>query len=259
MDALKKELSGAGVDCSSMSILAANIERPMYRLSVAGGTAALDAWKKMRSVSPQTGYWPAVLGTPDEFRNREDDWPTDEQVRETLAYADTIGVPAWFTSRHQERLDEFLEYSEGEDPSRFFAAIGDWPEGVRPSISFHTAFDVLSRKPHPEVIVALVPTEVGWQVPAYLGFGSWNECPEPALHCAVFKFWQERHGAQIAVITHDVVEAVVEHPPTTREDALVVAQEQYEYCADIVEQGTETISRLAASLLNAPLWFFWWD
>lgn len=260
MDSLATQLREAGIDCSTMSVLAAKTERPIFRLSMAGGTGALAEWKKMQSLSPRTGHWPIILGAPDDLRHRDfSELPKDEQVRETLAYADTIRVPEWFTSRHQERLDDLLECNEGEDPSGFFAAIGDWPEGVRPSTSLYTAFDSTSRKPHREVIVALVPTEIGWQAPAYLGFGNWNECPEAAAHCAVFKYWQERRGAQLAAITGDVVEAVVERPPTTRDDAAALAQEQYEYCADIVEQGTGTISRLAASLLNAPLWFFWWD
>ncbi|WP_414650247.1 DUF4253 domain-containing protein, partial [Duganella sp.] len=34
---------------------------------------------------------------------------------------------------------------------------------------------------------------------------------------------------------------------------------QYLYCADIVDQGTESIEALAATLLNARVWYFWWD
>ena len=49
------------------------------------------------------------------------------------------------------------------------------------------------------------------------------------------------------------------HPPTTRSAAYQLAWEQYIYCSDIVIQGTQTLSNLAASLLNAPIWFFWWD
>jgi hypothetical protein len=31
------------------------------------------------------------------------------------------------------------------------------------------------------------------------------------------------------------------------------------YCPDIVEQGVESVSALAAHLLDSPLWYFWWD
>jgi hypothetical protein len=38
-----------------------------------------------------------------------------------------------------------------------------------------------------------------------------------------------------------------------------LAQEQYAYCEDIVEQGTGSLANLAATLLDAPTWHFWWD
>jgi hypothetical protein len=55
------------------------------------------------------------------------------------------------------------------------------------------------------------------------------------------------------------VEYRVVHPITDREQAITVALEQFYYCPDIVLQGTETIERLASSLLRARYWFFWWD
>jgi len=51
----------------------------------------------------------------------------------------------------------------------------------------------------------------------------------------------------------------VERPPADRERALSVALEQYAFCPDIVEQGTETLEGLAGEILNQPHWFFWWD
>jgi hypothetical protein len=51
----------------------------------------------------------------------------------------------------------------------------------------------------------------------------------------------------------------VANPPTTKEDALKLAEEQFVYCEDIVTQGTETIENLAAGLINAKKWYFWWD
>jgi hypothetical protein len=57
----------------------------------------------------------------------------------------------------------------------------------------------------------------------------------------------------------DVVECVVTKPPTDRNAATNLAWEQYWYCVDIVEQGCESVSNLAATLLNSPYWYFWWD
>ncbi len=48
-------------------------------------------------------------------------------------------------------------------------------------------------------------------------------------------------------------------PPTAPGQALDLAYEQMGYCADIVLQGTLTLERLAATLLDGRVWFFWWD
>ena len=57
----------------------------------------------------------------------------------------------------------------------------------------------------------------------------------------------------------DIVECVVTKPPTDRNAPTILAWEQYWYCVDIVEQGCESVSNLAATILNSPYWYFWWD
>jgi hypothetical protein len=46
-----------------------------------------------------------------------------------------------------------------------------------------------------------------------------------------------------------------------RSGALRLAAEHFEYCTDRVYQSTdeETLEALAAQLLDAPVWYFWWD
>ena len=40
---------------------------------------------------------------------------------------------------------------------------------------------------------------------------------------------------------------------------LDLALEQYAYCNDIVDQGVETVGRLADGLAKSSYWYFWWD
>jgi hypothetical protein len=68
-----------------------------------------------------------------------------------------------------------------------------------------------------------------------------------------------RAGAEIAGVSGDVIECIVANPPRDKEQSMNLAWEQYLYCQDIVVQGRETISNLAATLLNSPYWYFWWD
>lgn len=260
MDAIEKQLRGAGIDCSSLDTFSEQCGRPVYQLLLPGGDAALAGVRKMMAITAVTGYSPVIAGSPEDLRLRDPDpLPTANQIDDTLARASRVRLPEWFTRRHEERLADFREFNEGEDASHFFAQEGSWPAGIRPSTSLSSAFDILKRTPLAKLVCLLIPTTQPWQTPAYLGFGGWNECPEDSVQCAVFKYWHERCGADIVVMTHDVVETLVARPPSTREDAMALAREQYEFCSDIVEQGTETLSKLAAGLLNGPHWFFWWD
>ncbi|MBI5726174.1 MAG: DUF4253 domain-containing protein [Planctomycetes bacterium] len=96
-------------------------------------------------------------------------------------------------------------------------------------------------------------------MPAFLKCGAWNECPEAAVHCAFHREWQAEFGAEITGMSGDIVECTVANPPLNKEVAIKLAWQQYWYCADIVGQGCESISNLAATLLNSPYWYFWWD
>jgi hypothetical protein len=90
-------------------------------------------------------------------------------------------------------------------------------------------------------------------------YGGWNACPMPHLQVALLRRWKEKYDAELVVAGGDVVELRVGKPPKTDEAAKELAREQFSYCSDIVNQGTETIERLATCLKNGTVWYFWWD
>ncbi len=96
-------------------------------------------------------------------------------------------------------------------------------------------------------------------IPAFLKFGNWNDCPAPETHCAIHRHWFEKYGAEIIGLSSDVIECRVAKPPIDKNEAMELAMQQFAYCYDIVEQGTETIANLAGSLVNSNNWYFWWD
>ncbi|BAZ14953.1 hypothetical protein NIES4071_68230 [Calothrix sp. NIES-4071] len=110
-----------------------------------------------------------------------------------------------------------------------------------------------------EVVIALVPTTASWQVPAFLKFGNWNDCPQSEVHVALMKHWYELYGAEVVGISNDVVEMQVKNPPKDMAESLHLALEQYIYCYDIVNQGVQTLKNLATALLESKIWYFWWD
>ena len=162
-----------------------------------------------------------------------------------------INALEWFSERKNELQEDWdMDLSENE---------GEWLGEPDVKQGFFLATDILSSKPLSDLFALKINVKESWMIPAALKYGGWNDCPSPEIHCAVWKFWQEKYGAEIIGVSGDVIEAYVRNPPKTKEDAMELARQQYLYCTDIVHQGVETISNLAAAILNHNLWFFWWD
>jgi hypothetical protein len=199
----------------------------------------------------ETAHWPVLLGGEGEARSLARDlgapFGPQEAPPEIVRRGLALDPQAWL----RERV--------AADPGYYDVPHGPWPPPAWPRSRLTIPLDQRSRQPLPEVVVALVPTTRPWEVAAHLRLGDWNEHPAPAAHVAMHRSWHERYGAEIVGATHDVVEMRVLRPPGDREGALELALEQYVYCADIVQQGTDSIEALAAGLVEAPVWYFWWD
>lgn len=136
---------------------------------------------------------------------------------------------------------------------------GAWPDEPPAPTGLTLATDILTGKPLDKVWIVMLPTKDWTEAPAYLRWGNWNDCPPPEYHVAAFRYWRDRYGVELIGIGADTLNLRAAKRPRTREEAIALAREQYAYCTDIVEQGTETISVLAAGLMASDWWFFWWD
>jgi hypothetical protein len=76
---------------------------------------------------------------------------------------------------------------------------------------------------------------------------------------AAMRTWRDRYGAELIGMSSDTLNLRVATRPKTRQEALALARDHYVYCTDIVDQGLQTYSALAASLMANEWWFFWWD
>ena len=212
------------------------------------GQYALEHLDEQRALGRAGGFTVILLGEESDYKrlaqNKEF---AKSSIAELLQLVDQVDVEAWMAGRLKEVSDYYEE------------VLGEWPVFTPDPASIGAHLDVLSHQPHPVVYLAKMPTPRSWEAPVYIGMGGWNDCPDPAEISAFAKRWHERYGAEVISITHDVMEFVVANPPTTREDALALAKEQYLFCSDIVEQGVGDISTLAAALLNSKYWYFWWD
>jgi hypothetical protein len=136
---------------------------------------------------------------------------------------------------------------------------GDWPTEPMGAPGLSVATETLTGAPLEKVQIVILPTDDPSTIPAYLHWGHWNGCPAPEYHIAALRSWRERFGAELVGLSHDVMNVRVQSRPSTREAALELAREQYVYCSDIVDQGVQSLSALAAVLMESDWWYFWWD
>lgn len=237
------------------------------------GSKALATWEELKAAGDGV---PVILGSGDDLANI---YGVIELGRPTatLQAAAAIEHPKdLFAMRVAEDLSarqslKRLLEERPEEAARFgitaeFVSepmrepeVGPWPFAPTPSPGLTVAYDILSRRPLETVHLAIIPTKDWTEIPAYLNWGGWNQCPAPEYHVAAFRSWRDRYGAELVGLASDTMNLRVARRPESRDEALALAREQYAYCADIVDQGTGTLSELAATLMSDNWWFFWWD
>jgi hypothetical protein len=219
----------------------------MYSFSVTGKDA-VSTWRRLRQSAPDLEFWPVILGEPKNVERICEIFgtPEAENPAEAIPLANKVDVQEFF----QGRAEEF----SGE------GSRGEWPKNAEGMTEFTIPRKILQPDQfHESVVIGLVPASHSWEVPAVLSFGGWNDCPFPTDQVAVLRYWNEVYGAELVGLSGDVMELEAARKPSTKEEALKLAQEQYWFCYDIVEQGVGTIENLARGLMESNIWYFWWD
>jgi hypothetical protein len=219
-----------------------------YPLVAVPGAEAVATLETLRAHGAREGVTPILLGDEESLIDvREGMEECADDLEELLADAREIEVAAWLRERR------------AEDPQRFTLTPGAWPPAPTPALELMAPRNVLTGRFKAQVFLTLVPTPVSWEALAFLHFGGWDDCPYPEEHLALAREWHHRYGADLVAVTGDTLEFLVRRPPTTRATAEVLAREQFLYCPTLVHGGLDTLAGLAATLLNAPVWFFSWE
>ncbi len=205
---------------------------------------------------PQTGYWPvlrlnyASMGWSSPDTRLEIKALAARSVRDVVDEAGRIDVPTWLDERQAECAPD---PDDPDEADALEALISRWPSEAAPKPDFW----ILSAEfPSPWLELRLVPTTIARHVPVFFNYGNG---PAPCEHVAVLQEWYRRYGAEIVTSAGDTVEMTVSRLPRSRKAAWTLAFDHYAYCPDLVLQGTQTIARLAAVLLDCDKWYFWWD
>jgi len=195
------------------------------------------------------GVVPVIVGDMDEAERLfepvlEEGRPDVEAV---LKRAARLDVEAWTRERRAEASSLL-----GVVPSL-------WPSHPPPPRHLTVPREPLGGRFRPQVLLALVPADQSWQVPAYLHYGGFESCPSAHVHVALLRHWQRAYGAELACLQAATLECKVERPPSTREAALELVEQQIAYCPAIAQQGAQSVEALAGILLTARTWHFSWD
>jgi hypothetical protein len=73
---------------------------------------------------------------------------------------------------------------------------------------------------------------------------------------ARYRQWDEKYGLKLVGAGQSWIEAQLTTPPT---DWLALAQEVYEFCPDVVDQGAGDVATLAAEMKQRNFIYLWWD
>lgn len=217
------------------------------------GIYALQRLEELRGEYSATGKYPFLIGRQESL-SALTDFPqfTKSESKKILSDAINVNLPAWFKTRAGEEWYEELDAN---------TLLGSWPSHASAPTQITAHKNIVTGNELPLVYLGLVPIEKPWHLPAMVKFGmcGFNACPDTIIHCALMRHWNERYGAEIISLSGAVLECKVTSPPIQQDDAVALAWEQFWYCSDNVYQGTKTISNLAATLLKADCWYFWWD
>lgn len=244
MNSLNKLLRQVGIDSSAKCLYYFDSQK-VWAVTVEGH-AALGYWQALLSTTPQSGLYPVILGAPEEVEEDLLDLDTEDFSPSALiAEASIIDPVKWFRARAESDPDYY------DPPRSENIAIAEAPD------IYTVVCDFESGEPIEEVVLALLPTKCCWEVPAWLGFGGWNDCPTPVEHIAILKHWYDLYGALVTALSRDTLEMTVERPPASV--PIELATEHFIYCPDLVLQDTGSLDVLAAYLKNRRIWHFWWD
>lgn len=140
------------------------------------------------------------------------------------------------------------------------ASSWNWPESLETLQSLFLPRDVFLFEPGaaseaPHRLLAL-PTSDRWQALLAMGTNGVNSGIGPGYLIAWLEQLEKRQPFVLLSVGHDLLAGRFLQPVA---DPLALAEEMYELCSDIVDQGTGTVEELAEELEASGRLYLWWD
>ena len=134
------------------------------------------------------------------------------------------------------------------------------PETDAPCLCALLRYELVDEEDKGEMLLLQIPTDDPADIPAYLPFGGWNDCPNAETQLAFTHYWREKYGAIPAALDNaDCLEFLVERPVADPLEAKKVAVEQFAFCSDLPFQVFEDFEQLTEFIHQSRQWYFRWD
>ena len=223
-------------------------------------------WAALSKAHAQSGLVPVLLagigGDPErpwdtqEFRDPDDLTELDHLDAAELLREDWRQQTTEYDEEDEEYQDEDFARSIAEQVAPFSRR--QFP-GLAQAEDHQLSAGQLDR-----VLSGLGPARVGL-VPAgrpadALPALGWNQALDTAVPiAAVLRSWEDRFGARLLRAGLAEISVLSQRPPRTLESARHLAAEQWAFCSEFGGTGLHDVPRITASLMNSPVWTFWWD
>jgi len=245
-------------------LLRSRAEAPVAWITEAPVPEPGPVWSALSALHGQTGLVPILAPA-----GRGDALEAVWQDTAAVADVDRVDAAALLEQLWADALPEPWqigpEWAEDREWADDMAApfTSRYP-GLAPAVDSALAAGVLEAAvgSFPASRIVLVPADRPADVLPVLGWcpGDWSGAfpvPSPVGFAAVLRSWEERFGARLFAMTHDEAYLLVERPPRSLDAALPVAAEHFTFCDE--PAGRQPVRTTAADIVNAPLWYFWWD
>jgi hypothetical protein len=226
-------------------------------------------WAALSDVYAQSGLVPFLLsgiagGTERPWGSQEFRHPEDVTGLDRLDAAELLREQ-WQgrTTEYDDYDEEDEEYQDDEFAMAVAEEVAPFSRRQFPGLA-KSEDHQLSADQFDGVLSGLGPARVGL-VPAgrpadALPMLGWNEAFVSArAEAAVLRSWEDRFGARLLRVGFAEFSVLARRPPRTLELAKHLAAEQWAFCDEFGGTGLHDVSGIAASLMNSPVWTFWWD
>ncbi len=215
------------------------------------GKEVFDLYLEELENGKKSGYTPIIVVVDEsltdlvQYYYSENVKSPEEYVSSVLSNDHSDGKG--FLDERYEKLKEFYGDSIDNELEQWRAD----PVGS-PSAANVPSLDNLYGKPY----LVKVPTNESYNIPAWIPFGGWNDCPDIDDIISVCKYWNDKFGAIPMIISRDTLIIYVERPITDVDEAVSTAKEVCAFCDDF---DIAPVSAISEMVYNGDSWYFWWD